>query len=178
VDFSTLTGATTEARSIRSWVNHAAIPADEILIEAQQWIFKRLRHWRMRFEATGTLAIGDDTLALPDGFVAPISLIMPRDYPNGLPYRDEQLFHRYRDEDGVLLEGPPTMWTIMDELIMFDQDPDEEIDYIFWFYGTPEVLSLSNPTNFLTDEYPTLLRRTCTMLGYEYRKDWTAAERQ
>lgn len=176
MDYTSLTGTKATTGSIRSWVNHATVPADEILTEAQAWIYQKLRCREMQTSATGTIAVGSDGFALPSGFIAPLKLTI-HDGSEELLYQHEQLFRMPRDENGDLPEGMPTVWSIIDNAAQFDAIADEEFDYTLYYYGAPAALSGSNLTNFLTVRYPTLLRRTCMMFAYEFMKQFDAQDR-
>lgn len=177
IDFATITGAKTTAGSLKSWVNHDTIPVDNILTEAEAWIYQRLRTKEMQTSATGTIAIGADGFALPARFVAPLRLAI-HDGVAFLPYVHEQLFEETLDVDGLLREGTPTKWAIIDDAVQFDAIADEEFDYTLYYYQALPALSVSNTTNFLTTRYPTLLRRVCMMFAYEFLKDFDAFEKQ
>jgi len=179
LDYTTLTGAKTVTNSIRSWVNHSAIPASDILTEAEAYIYERVRAWEMRQEASISAASGGSVFTLPTDFLAPIKLLLDGHHHMGLTYLHEELFVASKDEDGELYESAwPNYWTIMGEQGLLDVKLTETRNGDLWYYQRPEALSGSNTTNFLTVKFPTLLRRTCTMFGYEYRKDWQAFERE
>lgn len=168
--FTTLTGAKTVEGSIRAWCNHASVPAEDVLTEAQAFIYERLRTFEMRVTLPFTAAIGASSLTLPADFLAPIKLVIDNGDPDGLPYRHEAIFTRSLDEDGDLTEGTPSCWTLHNDAILFDCELDEAIAGDLWYYAIPDPLSADNQTNFLTRKYPTLLRRACMMFGYEFLK--------
>lgn len=177
IDFPTLTGAKATAGSLKSWVNHDTIPTDDILAEAEAWIYQRILTKEMQTRASGTITVGGDGFALPARFVAPLKLSI-HDGIEELLYQHEQLFRMNLDEAGDLTEGTPTRWTIADDAVQFDTMADEEFDYTLYYWQALPPLSVSNPTNFLTTRYPTLLRRVCMMFAYEFLKDWTAFDKQ
>ena len=178
INCTTLTGAKTVTGSIRSWVNHASISPADVLTEAEARIYQNLRHWKMIVEATGSASIGAESITLPTDFVAPIKLQIWGMRDDGLPYVHESLFRRYVDEDGAPADGDPTKWTIQDGVILFDSALSQELSYDFVYYGKPDALAVTtNETNFLTTDFPTLLRRACMAVGFEYRMRWGEAEK-
>ena len=44
-------------------------------------------------------------------------------------------------------------------------------------FRSKSALSGSNLTNFLTTRYPTLLRTACLFRGFDYKKEYEAADR-
>ena len=169
--YTILTGAITQAGSIKNWVQHSSIPSDQILEEAQAFIYEQLRIPGMISTETISIAAAGSTLALPSGFLDPIYLKLDGD-SDELDYVQENLLGRFTDEDGAIQTGRPARWTLIDDLIQFDaaNDLTTALAGDIVFYKTPEALSTSNETNFLTDRYPTLLRRACLAFGYEHRK--------
>lgn len=167
--YTILTGLDSAVGSIRYWAQHPSIPAEQILEEAQRWIFSRLRVREMIESETFSILTDASTLALPDGFQDPIALRLYGDSED-LDFVQENLLSRIYDDDGMLQTSRPSRWAIWDELIQFDVPSDDDIGGILTFYGTPEIVSDSNESNFLCTRYPTVLRRTCLAMAYEHRK--------
>lgn len=173
INYTTLTGAKSTAGSIKDWINYASLPSADILTEAEAWIYSRIRTREMRSEVEVTISSGASTASLPAGFIDPISFQLYEDgYP--LPYLDEGSLEslRYRDSAGAISSGRPGNWAIYNELLQFDYLADAEYKGRMVYYKTPDALAASsNETNFLTDRYPTLLRRVCMAFAYEFRKN-------
>lgn len=171
VDYTTLVAADkSTAGSIKYWANHDLVDAAGALILAEAWIYNRLRTRSMRDEATVELAEGDYYVALPTGFLAPVSLTWRGD-DVPIKYVHENLLNRYRNPDtGLPDDGRPTRWTIFGEKLQFDIAADEDLTGDLICYAQPEALSGSNTTNYLTERYPALLRAACTAYAYQDRK--------
>lgn len=165
--YTILTGAKTVDGSIRSWAQHSLVPAAQILEEAQAWIFERLRVREMTSIEPISLAIGASTMAAPTGYLAPIKLEL--DGLDKIDFVREDNFPRFVDSDATLTIGTPNYWTVIGTTIYFDTQLDTAQLGRLWCYKQPAALSVSNPTNFLTDRFPTLLRRACLMFAYESR---------
>lgn len=176
--YTILTGTISTPGSIRNWVQHASIPAEQILEEAQQRIYQRLRIQDMEVEEAISIPADAYTLALPSGFLDPLSLQLDGD-TDPLDYVQENLLGRYVDSDGVVQTGRPQRWTLYNGLIQFDcaNDDDDALTGDMVFYQFPDLLAAtSNETNFLTDRFGGLLRRMCLAVGYEHRKRDEARE--
>lgn len=170
--YTILTGTVSTAGSIRNWVQHSSIPAAQILAEAEAYIYAQIRVREMMTSAAITIASGAYTTALPTGFLDPVSLRLDEDSTD-LDYVQENLLGRIIDENGSVEEGRPARWALYDDLIQYDVANDEAsaLNGDMVYYKLPDSLAAStNETNFLTDKYPWLLRRACTMFGYEHRK--------
>lgn len=71
----------------------------------------------------------------------------------------------------VLAGGSPQIWSIWDNRIQFDQPvPSTLVFQISYFQSLP-VLSATNPSNFLTDRRPQLLRAACQAQSADFMKD-------
>lgn len=70
-----------------------------------------------------------------------------------------------------LVAGPVEMWAIWDEKIKFDCALLEDNSFKLLYFQALPLLSPTNPTNFLTDRYPNLLRRACTAAAADFMKD-------
>ena len=80
-----------------------------------------------------------------------------------------------------LIQGMPVYWGVWDETIFFDVAFAQQENCNLQYFQSPPILSTSNPTNFLTNRYPHLLRKACTAQAWdfmrndtEYQKDVTA----
>lgn len=70
-----------------------------------------------------------------------------------------------------LEQGQPTIWSIWDEEIKFDQAFDDtHICELPYFQALP-LLSATNPTNFLTDRYPNILRQACKAAAADWMEE-------
>lgn len=178
MDYSTLVAEKSVSGSIKDWLNYERIPAEAILTEAQAWIYGRMRHEDMVREASVAIALGASSAAKPDGFLDPIHLGIPGYVPT-LAYRDRERFRAMLalDQDGALPAGMPTAYARFRDTLAFNTEADQAYTAHAVFYGTPEALSVDNETNFLTDRYPTLLRRACLMFAAENRKEWDLRDR-
>lgn len=176
--YTILTGAISTAGSIRNWTQHSSIPAEQILDEAQALIYTSLRVQEMIRTERVSIGAGLEYASLPDRFLDPIGFRLDEDKWE-LDYVQENLLGRERDADGAILTGRPERWTILTTdsdigRMEFDVANDETEALLgdMIFYRTPELLGASVQTNFLTDRYPTLLRRACLALAFEHRKRW------
>jgi len=180
-----LTGTTNTAGAIARWLNKSTLTsgtggdADLILQEALGWIFSRLRHWKMLTPPqNGTMVVGNDQIAVPADMLEP-DFIMIAGLVNGNFYQQElqqkPINTVYRawafDGTGARIQQTPVIYSFNESFIQLDQQPDLAYPYVITYYQLPAALSNSNPTNFLTDFYPRLLRTTCMMMGAEWAKE-------
>lgn len=171
IDYATLTAAskTTEG-SIRNWVNRDDIPVTNILIEAQAAIYESLRVREMTaLQESFTFAINTDSVALPADFLDPIQFL-PWQWGDPLPLYNEGSLRKSRDENGTLLSGSPSCWSIVGVTAHIDVSAVAAFSGELMYYALPAVLSGTNTTNFLTTRYPSLLRYACMMKAYEHMK--------
>lgn len=176
-DWLTLTASSSVGGSLANWASKASLQpvADTILQEACSWIFRRLRHWRMLTGPTSVVfALGQDTMLFPTGFLEPDEFW----YINlGTPYfltqKDpNQVYRSWQyDGTGARVRQPPTIYSFNGLQVQLDSPPDKNYAGFMTYYQQPAALSVSNPTNFLTDTYPRLLRVACMAGACEWAKD-------
>ena len=171
INWSTLTASKATAGSIANWVNRSDLPTENILLEAQAWIYQFLRVREMRTRnGSYTFAGGDQTEPLPADFLDPIQY-KPVLLSEPLLYVNEENLDEQRDADGVLLSGTPSRWTIIGDTAYVDVACDQDVVGVFLYYARPAALASDNETNVLTIKYPSLLRYACMAKAYEHMKD-------
>ena len=172
MNYTTLVAAHTTVGSIQYHVNYSRIDSAGILEEAQAWIYAKLRVRQMISTSSVTISSGATTAAFPTGYLDPLHFGIPG-VMNTIRHWDVERFRTSLgwDESAVLPEGIPTVWTDHDTLIQLNTRADQAYTAKMVHYKTPTALSGSNLTNWLTDKYPTLVRRACLMFAYEARKE-------
>lgn len=167
--FSSLTADKNTAGSIRRWVNYGPLDVEQVLEEAQALIYQTLRVREMRTEFPEiTLVPGASSAPLPLRFLDPVSL-RNRTHNLTIGLTDEtNIAQRRIYEDGDLIRSIPRSYAILNEAMQFDCAADEQITLSLVGFQRPEYLSSSNPTNFLTDRYPNLLRVACLTQAYDF----------
>jgi hypothetical protein len=176
VDYTTLIAGKDTFGSIKSWANHSVLDAPGILTMAQAWIYERLRAREMRAETTIALAEGASSVAFPTNYLQVIELRWFGE-DRALYFVHENLLKRYTDPDTEEVEtGVPTRFTEFDEAFQFDVAAQEDLSGSLLYYRTPDPLSPTNTTNFLTRRWPTLVKTACMALAYDDRKRDTDAK--
>lgn len=69
--------------------------------------------------------------------------------------------------------GGQSFWTIWKEKVQFNSAFDVPATMKLLIYRRPRLLSTANPTNFVTDRYPALMRVACQAAAASYMKDDT-----
>lgn len=174
ITFTVLTGTKTTAGSLANWVNRSDLPTSIILAEAEAMIYETLRVREMTAREVLTFPAATQTVALPTGFLDPISY-RPYEWGAPLPFVFEDALDEARDATGTLQTGSPSKWAIVGETAYVDVLPSAAFSGILLYYKTPTALSGSNETNFLTVRYPSLLRYACMAKAYEHMKAADAA---
>jgi hypothetical protein len=70
-----------------------------------------------------------------------------------------------------LVDGIPNWWGIWNETIYFDVAFVQQTQGVLQYYRSLPLLSASNPTNFLTNRYPQLMRTACMAAAADFMKD-------
>jgi hypothetical protein len=178
MDYDTLVGEKTVVGSIKYQINYDRIDSAGILTEAQAWIYSKLRVRQMQTSASVTIAQGASTASFPTGYLDPLHFGIPG-FISRIRRKDVEWFRTNLgfDETATLPEGLPTYWTDYNDLIQLNTVADQAYTASMVFFKTPDALSSSNPTNWLTTKYPTLVRRVCTMIAAEARKEFDTFDR-
>lgn len=178
LNYTTLVADKDTAGSIKYSINYSRIDAEGILQEAEAWIYARLRVRQMT--AAEDVAIADEasTATFPTGYLDPIHLCIPGYIPT-IKLIDVERFRNGLgwDTDAALPEAMPTRWTDLGGLIHLNSKADQAYTAKMAFFKKPTALSSLNETNFLTDRYPSLLRRACLIFAAEARKEWDTKDR-
>lgn len=70
-----------------------------------------------------------------------------------------------------LISGSPLQWSIWDECLQFDGAFDTATQFRLMCYKSLPLLSAANPSNFLTDRYPHLVREAGMAAAASFMKD-------
>ena len=170
VTWTVLVAGKTTSGSIANWVNRGDLPTENVLIEAEAWIYERLRVREMQASEAFQFDENASSEALPSGFLDPLHFL-PYTWGDYLPFWALETFVAGRDEDGNLFEGTPCAWTIEGETAKVDVKCSDNFAGMLTYYDTPTALSVSNTTNFLTRRYPKLLRVAAMATAFEHMKD-------
>lgn len=182
MSYTTLVASKTTNGSIAQWINHADAQnaAPTILEEAESFIYRRLRHWRMVVETTGVMTINQDYILLSvfTRYLEDKNLKF-NGLAGGSVYSDridreamETVKAAYGyDSSGNRIQQTPTMFYTNGTQMKFDSPPDLAYPYELAYFQQPEALSGTNTTNWLTTYYPRLVRLACMAGAAEFMKD-------
>lgn len=179
MNYTTLVADRDVNSSIKNWINYGRIDSEAILTEAQAWIYSKIRLPEMVATASVSITSGASTAVLPTGYRDPIQFGIPGQM-HRMILKDVEWFrgHLAWDENAVLPDGLPTYWCRVGDLIQLNTLADQAYTASMTYYKTPTALSVSNETNWLTEKYPTLVRRTCLMFAAEFRKEFDVFDRE
>lgn len=174
--YDMLIGAKGTAGSIATWINSSTIQNDmpQIVAEAESWIYRRLRHWKMLTDPqSGTMTIGNDYITSPSDLLEPFLLWTTGIYFQFLEMRTTQdvIASWSYDGSGARVPQQPMLYYQGQGTLRFDSPPDRAYTYNLIYFQQPAPLSVSNETNFLTATYPRLMRVACMAAASEWMKD-------
>lgn len=175
MDYLTLTASQSTPGSISDWMNDPTIQSTSsyIVDEAQDWIYQRLRHWRMMPPAvTGLMSTTTNTLTIPADMIEPDFFMVTGVYRRIIPQRtvQELMASWTYDSNGALPVQQPSLYSFDNTNINFDSVADQAYPYAFLYYQSPPRLSATNPTNFLTTKCTRLLRLAIMMMAAEWSR--------
>lgn len=175
MEYSQLVGSKTTAGSIAAWTNDSRIQGDvpEIVLEAESWIYRRLRHWRMlTLPIPGTMVIGQPYIPFPSDCLEPFVLMLTGQFQQFLIQKtmQEVLGNWAYDGSGARVQQTPQMFSFDQTNMNFDSPPDQAYAYVFQYFQQPAPLVVTN-SNFLTTIYPRLMRCACMAAACEWEKD-------
>lgn len=181
LSYSTLIAAKSTNGSIASWLNHSSVQtsADTIVAEAEAWIYRDLRHWRMLTSTTGTFTANAqspttaiDYIALPADYLEDkVFYVTGTNYQKMTRKTIQEVIASYGyDGSGNRIVQQPMIYFNDQSYLKFDSPPDQAYPYLLYYYQQLASLATTN-VNFLTQFYPRLLRCVCCMSAAEFMKD-------
>ena len=177
MDYDMLIGSTTTVGAVARWINSSQVQGDvpEIIVEAESWIYRRLRHWRMLTDPiNGTIATGDDFVTSPTDLLEPFLLWTTGRFYQIIPMKPVQEVisnWQYTGNGSVRVQQQPMMYYQAETTLRFDSPANLDYDYNLVYFKQPEGLGPSNQTNFLTNIYPRLMRCALMAAASEFIKD-------
>lgn len=183
LNYKTLIADRETEGSIRNLCNDSRVPATVILKEAQDWIYQRLRVRQMMARGTSTLAANADTIALSTfpRYRAPIFFMftgtasLAKSVPRRRTYQ-KVLSEFSWDGSGNRVQERPQYWATDATNIQFETQADQAYPCLFAYYAGLADLGPNEQTNFLTDDYTSVLTAACLFRAYEHLQNerWSA----
>jgi hypothetical protein len=175
MDYAQLIASKATAGSVARWLNNSQIEADmpEIVLEAESWIYRRLRHWKMLTPpVAGTFTIGNDYITNPSDMLEPFFLCTTGLYFQTMEQKTPQevISNWAFDGSGNRVQQQPMIYYFDQTAMRFDSQADQAYAYALVYFQQLAPLASSN-TNFLTDTYPRLMRLACMAAACEWAKD-------
>ena|ERR1700749_222629 len=175
MDYNQITGSRTTPGSLATWLNSSRIVGDvpEIVLEAESWIYRRLRHWRMLTPPVpGAMTVGQPSIPIPGDCIEPFMLVTTGNYQQTIYQKtiQEVVSNWSYDGSGNRVKQQPMMYYFDENNINFDSPPDQSYAYMLIYYQQPQPLAVTN-TNFITQYYPRLMRCALMAAGCEWEKD-------
>jgi hypothetical protein len=173
MDYTSLVADKSTSGSIKNWVNNSRVPADVILVEAEAWIYRRLRVREMLTRWTGTMTVGQESLTLPADYLQARTLWITGVERAQLKRAlvEEVEARRAYDQNGALIRGKPHRFYADASTLQFEVAPDQAYPFRSVYYRQLPALGPSNTTNVLTAKFPTLLRFACMAMANSFMKD-------
>lgn len=175
MNYAQIVGTTGTPGSLAAWLNDSRIPNDvpEIVIEAESWIYRRLRHWKMLTPPTpGTMTVGQDFITNPADMLEPFLLVLTGQYQQNITQRTPQevVMNWSYDGQGNRVQQTPQMFWFDQAAMRFDSPPNLAYNYMLMYFQQPAPLATTQ-TNFITATYPRLMRCALMAAGCEWMKD-------
>lgn len=180
-NYNTLVGPKATIGSIRNWLNWDKVASEDVLEQAQAYIYSQLRIREMKMVTTGTIAMAATQLAMPATFLQAISFRLTGSYAQEVVVWEERDFENQiqLDDNSAYIEDAPNGCMIIGEpaIAYFNYAAIADIPYRIVYYGRPASLASGVQTNWLTTRYPSLLRYAAMGFAYEYKQDEAKADR-
>lgn len=173
MDFTSLIADKSNSGSLKAWVNDAAIPSSEIIVDAESFVFEELRCWEMLTTTTALVFVsGSNLIALPSDFIAPLTFWITGDNKSELTNRDvRSVVQSIAYDNGAIISEKPQSFYWDKTNFVFEKKADQAYPTYLVYYARPAALSVSNPTNFLTTKYSRMFRKALIGMCYEWKKD-------
>ena len=187
MDYDTLIAAKTTAGSLANWANSAQVvsSAPTIIDEAQSYVYRRLRHWRMLTETSGTMTAGaaNDSIDISGitNYLEDKMLMfvgVPNDangafFKQRIKRRDPEFvwsLYAY-DSSGNRVQALSSFYYSTGTQLKLQNPADYNYPWKLQYWAQPTALSGANTTNWLTTYYPRAFRCALTVGVCEFMKD-------
>lgn len=176
MNYTQLVASSTTPGSIARWISSSNIQADtpEIILEAESWIYRRLRHFKMLTDPiSGTMTINQDWIDSPADLLDPFLLWTTGQYFQFLQMKPPQEVianWAYTGTGSARSPQQPMLYYQGEDTLRFDSPPNIAYAYSLIYFKQPTSLADTN-TNFLTVTYPRLVRCACMAAACEWMKD-------
>jgi hypothetical protein len=175
MDYNTLIASKSTPGSIANWLNSANLVsvAPTIVEEAEAFIYRRLRHFRMHQEVEDYLDPGDDSIEMPANYLEDRIFRLTGIYSQRLTRKTpEEVKDAYNyDGSGNRVPQQPMIYYNSADRLKMDSPADKPYTYELVYYAQPFSLSVTNVTNWLLQFYPRLFRCACMVGAAEFMKD-------
>lgn len=142
---------------------------DDIIYLAETEMSRRLRVRQMRAQVSFDLIAGDNTQALPDGFIEPYVVYRTgaTDEPN-IEYRDPSIF---ANKSLFTRTGIPQFFYIDQSSLVFGAVPSSDTNITVDYYKSISNLSSTVATNTILTAFPDLYLVACLKQAYMANQD-------
>lgn len=174
MSYTTLVSGANVAGSIANWLNHDLISnvADAIILDAESYIYRNLRHFRMLKQFSGSFVVGQDYISMPEDYLEDKILFTTGNHFQKMKRKTmEEVIASYSyDGSGIRVNQQPMIYFNDADSIRFDSPSDKTYVYSGYYFSQPASLA-SVGSNFITKFYPRLMRCVCCAQAAEYMKD-------
>lgn len=173
MDYATLIAPKSTPGSVAQWANSNAIPSSEIVVDAESWVYERLRVTEMLETITTlTFTTGSNAIARPANFCGLRTMWITGDAKQKLTLTTpDKVLERTGYENGQIVQAKPSVFYVDKENFIFNTRSDAA--YATWLvqFGRQAALSGGNLTNFLTVKYSRMFRLVLRGIAFEWMKD-------
>lgn len=174
MDYTQLTASSTTAGSIAAWLNHASLVAASptIVNEAESWVYRRLRHWKMLTSTNGTMTASQTAILVPADFLEDKQLQVTGTNAMTITRKTiQEVVQAFSyDGNGNRVLQQPTIFFNDQSNFQLDSPCDKSYPYTLWYFQQPVSIAVST-TNFITSTYPRMFRCALMAGATEFMKD-------
>lgn len=175
MDYTSLIAPSTSAGSIAGWVNSTAVQAEAptIVAEAEAFIYRRLRHWKMLTSTSGTMTTSQALVTVPSDFLEDKIFKLTGTFSGDITRKTiQEVIQAWNyDGNGNRVAQTPEIFSNDQTNLVLDSPCDRAYPFTLYYYQQPAALGTNNTTNFLTTTYPRLMRTACMVGASEFMKD-------
>jgi hypothetical protein len=173
MNYEIIIGDKNVSGALRNTLNNNRIPVIQVVAEAEQWLYERLRVREMLTSTTGTMTASATAVGLPARYRQAKDFIFTGTRAGRCRLKSPETVRQAWtwNANGVRSSGMPSMYYADASSLIFDRMADQAYTYDFMHYQALAPLTSTNSENVLTGRALRATMLACRAFACEWTKE-------